>query len=401
MNAPARNFDFKPAVRNRVSLIIAIAGASGGGKTLSALKMARGLAAKPGEDLSDPAALAEIDARIGYIDTEAGRALHYAVAPGEKPGLDRFAFQHGDLTAPFSPTSYAEAIKKADETGRFEVIVVDSVSHSYEGEGGLHDMHDQAVADAVAKARQFHNGNYAFDEQKAAEKASVGAWKEPKMLQKRFVSRLLQCRAHLILCLRADEKIRIEKVTEKGNNGREYTKTVIVQPKDMKPEERWVPICEKRFMYEMTLSLVVTPASPGVPIPIKLQQQHHASVPLDKTISEETGRALAQWARGGSIKSEAERPSPSTSDRPAPDAAADGAGHPSPPPVPSAEDYSGMLDSILDDATDAKELANTWTRGKDLRAKILWPDDEEDRHHWSQIKTRVGQKIEALKRSAS
>lgn len=384
MNAPAK-FDFAPAVRNRVSLIIALAGASGSGKTLSALKLARGLA---GGD----------DSKIAYIDTEAGRALHYAVAPGEQPGPDRFAFQHGDLTAPFSPTRYADAIKKADESGKFEVIVVDSCSHSYEGEGGLHDMHDEAVAAAVAKAKQFHNSNYAFDESKAAEKASVGAWKEPKMLQKRFVSRLLQCRAHLILCLRADEKIRIEKVTETGSNGREYTKTVIVQPKDMKPEERWVPICEKRFMYEMTLSLVLTPAQPGVPIPIKLQQQHRASVPLDKPISEDTGRALAEWARGGAPKSAAANPSPAEAERPASKAAAEDAGQQPAPPVPTAEDYSALVDDMLDTATEAKVVANAWSKGKDLRAKILWPDDELDRNHWQQIKTRVENKIAALRK---
>ncbi len=295
MNAPARTFEFAPAVRSRVSLIIALAGASGGGKTLSALKLARGLA--DGDD-----------SKIAYIDTEAGRALHYAVAPGEQPGPDRFAFQHGDLKPPFTPEAYADAIKAADESGRFDVIVVDSCSHEYEGEGGLHDMHDLLVNEAVEKARASHKSNYAFDEARTRDRASVGAWNEPKARHKRFVSRLLQCRAHLILCLRADEKIRIEKVTETGSNGREYTKTVIIQPKDMPANERWVPICEKRFMYEMTISCVLTPQSPGLPIPIKLQAQHRSAVSLDKPISEETGRALALWAKGGTAPPRQDKP---------------------------------------------------------------------------------------------
>lgn len=282
MNAPA--FIFEPAERRRVSLLIAIAGASGSGKTRSGLEVARGLA---GGD----------DSKIAVIDTEARRALHYAVAPGERQGPGRFAFRHADLQPPFSPDAYMAAIAAADAAG-FEVIMIDSCSHEYEGDGGLHDMHDALVNRDVEKARAAHNGGYPFDEIRAAEKASIGAWKEPKARHKRFVSRLLQCRAHLVLCLRADEKIRIEKVTEKGSNGREYTKTVIVQPKDMPPNERWVPICEKRFMYEMTMSFTLSPQNPGVPIPIKLQAQHRDAVPLDKPLSETTGRALAGWAAG-------------------------------------------------------------------------------------------------------
>ena len=283
-------FQFETAVRDSISLLIAIGGASGSGKTLSALKMARGLC--DGDD-----------SKIAVIDTEAGRAKHYAPAKGELPGPDRFAFKHGDLMPPFSPEAYADAIKKADEGG-FKVIVVDSGSHEWEGEGGLHDMHDALAAAAVEISRKNHNANWgAFDEGKAYDRASVGAWREPKARHKRFVSRLLQCRAHIILCLRADEKIRIDKI--KDERGRE--RTVIVQPKDMPPVERWVPICEKRLMYEMTLSFVLTPQAPGVPIPIKLQAQHRAAVPLDKPLSEETGQALAEWARGGKSSAPAEK----------------------------------------------------------------------------------------------
>lgn len=277
-------FRFAPAVRNRVSLIIALASASGGGKTRSALALARGLA---GGD----------DSRVAVIDTEAGRALHYAVRPGEGQTKDRFAFQHGDLTAPFTPEAYMDAIKAADDTGKFDVIVVDSASHEWEGEGGLHDEHQEAVEAAVQRSREAaERNNWRFDEVQAADRASIGAWKEPKRRHKRLVSRLLQCRAHLILCLRADEKLRIETVED--DRGRK--KTVIIQPKDLPPAERWVPICEKRFMYEMTLSLILTPQNPGFPTPIKLQEQHRAAVPLDRPLSEDTGRALADWARGGS-----------------------------------------------------------------------------------------------------
>lgn len=274
-------FTFAPAVRDRVSLLIALAGASGSGKTLSALRIARGLA---GGD----------DSKIAVIDTEAGRARHYAVASGEKPSADRFGFAHGDLRPPFTPEAYSDAIKAADEGG-YEVIVIDSCSHEWEGEGGLHDIHDGMVDAAVAKVRAgADEKGWRFDEARERDKASVGAWREPKTRHKRFVSRLLQCRAHLILCMRAEGKIRIERVTD--DRGRE--RTVIVQPKDMPPNERWMPICEKRFLFEMTISNILTPQNPGVPVPIKLQEQHRGAVRIDRHLDEETGRALAEWARG-------------------------------------------------------------------------------------------------------
>jgi hypothetical protein len=267
---------FRPAVRDNTSLLISIAGASGSGKTYSALKIARGLC---GGD----------DSKIAVIDTEAGRALHYAPAPGEKPGPDKFGFQHADMTAPFSPESYLEAIKTADAQG-FEVIVIDSGSHVWEGEGGVHEIHAVLLQKAVEKARKYHSGNYEFDEDKAKERVQVTIWDEAKEGHKKFVAKLLQLRAHVILCLRADEKIRIIK-DEKG-------RTRIIQAADLPPQERWSPICEKRLPYDITLSIILTPQNPGVPIPIKLQKQHRAAVPLKQPLSERTGEMLAAWAKG-------------------------------------------------------------------------------------------------------
>lgn len=275
------SIQFQAAIRDRVSLVIGLVSASGGGKSLSALKIARGLA---GGD----------DTKIAFIDSESGRAKHYAPAPGEKPTTDRFGFMHGDLRAPFSPEAYIEAITAADKEG-FEVIVVDSYSHSWDGEGGMQDIHSVLVEEMVERAR----GSQYFDETKTRERVSLGAWADPKTRNRRMVSRLLQCRAHIIICMRADEKLLMETVEEEGSNGRKYKKTVITPAKDRPIEERWVPICEKRFPYELTLSLLLVPSNPGFPIPLKLQEQHKKYVPLDRFLSEETGRGLAEWARGG------------------------------------------------------------------------------------------------------
>lgn len=306
------SFIFSPAIRDRVGLLISISGGTGSGKSLSGLKVARGLAAKPGENLSDPATLAKVDARIGAIDTEAGRLKHYAPAPGELPGPFTFGFMHGDMLPPFSPTAYSAAIAEVDKLG-FEVALVDSGSHLWAGDGGVAEMQEDALAAAVDRAKAIHEKegrNYAFDEDKTRERLSMPCWKGPKLDHKKFISRLLQSRCHVILCLRAEEKLLMETTEEEGSNGRKYKKTTITPAKDRPINERWQPICEKKLPFEFTVSLLLTAERPGFPIPLKLEEQHKTAVPLDRPLSESTGVLLAQWARGGASKAAAPIASP-------------------------------------------------------------------------------------------
>lgn len=258
--------EFTDAVRDDTSLLIAIAGASGSGKTFSALTMATGLAQ------GDP---------IYAIDTEAKRMLHYA---------DQFTFKHMDMKPPFTPEAYIEAIQKAERAGA-KVIIIDSTSDEYEGVGGLQEMHDEEVARLARKP---------FDQLQGWEidKFNAPAWKVPKTRHKtRLMSPLRQVRAYIIFCLRAEEKIKFVKVFDE-KSGRE--KTAI-------ESAGWVPICEKRFMYEMTMSFTVTPEKPGVPliedgqaVHGKIQSQHLPFFPAGKRVTEECGRLLRAWARGES-----------------------------------------------------------------------------------------------------
>ncbi len=110
----AAAFDFRPAVRENVSLLIALAGASGSGKTYSALRLAKGLAPT---------------GKIAFIDTEARRGLHYA---------DQFEFMHADMRPPFRPENFLAGIRAAEKAGA-EVVIIDSFSHEYDGEGGITD----------------------------------------------------------------------------------------------------------------------------------------------------------------------------------------------------------------------------------------------------------------------
>jgi DNA polymerase III delta prime subunit len=236
-NGEKMSFHFRPAVREKTSLLIALAGPSGCGKTYSALRLASGLAGEGG--------------KIAVIDTEAGRALHYA---------DKFKFDHGDFKPPFSPDAYVQAIQAADQAG-YGAIVIDSMSHEYEGEGGVLEWAAELEGKGVK---------------------SPGNWKLPKTAHKRMMNKLLQCRAHLIFCLRAEEKIKLEKIDGK----------MAVIPMG------WMPICEKRFMFEMTCSFLMLDSVPGVGQPIKLQDQHKVAFPQGKQIGEESGKALAAWAHG-------------------------------------------------------------------------------------------------------
>jgi hypothetical protein len=247
-------FTFRPAVREAVALLIGGIGPSGGGKTFTAMRLASGIVGK--------------GKKFAIIDTEARRSLHYA-------GM--FDFDMGELKPPFRPQAYAEAIKAADEAG-YKAIIVDSFSHEWAGEGGILDWQEEELT------------RMAGEDWKRREACKMASWIKPKMAHKQMVQRLLQVRANLILCFRAEEKIAMEKDSQ--------GKMVIV-PKG------WQPICEKNLPYELTVSFLLTPDRPGCPHPIKLQEQHKALFPLDKQINEESGKGISEWATGnGTIKKE-------------------------------------------------------------------------------------------------
>lgn len=259
------SYEFRPAVRDKTSVLVGLAGASGSGKTMSALRIATGLAGPNG--------------KIAFIDTERGRGKHYAPAPGipADPSKGTFAFDYLGLNPPFTPAAYLGPIKYADEGG-YNVIVIDSFSHEWEGEGGVLDMQEAE-----------------FQRMGARDTVKMASWIKPKGEHKKMMGRLIQCRAHLVICLRAQEKVQIVK----GADGKQK----IIQASERPVADRWEPICEKRFPYELTVSFVLTPGAPGIPVPVKLQDQHRPFFPLDKHLDEAAGSALAAWSTGAAAPS--------------------------------------------------------------------------------------------------
>jgi hypothetical protein len=176
--------------------VIGIAGQSGDGKTFTALLIARGMVSKPSE--------------IGFLDTENKRGSLYAdILDGP--------FLIGDLYPPFSPTRYAAAIKQFQEAG-VKVLVIDSVTHEWEGDGGCDDIANSPKADGS--------------------KRKVADWLGAKREHKKFMNVLLQSNMDVICCIRAREKTDFKDPTKPVSLG--------IQP-----------ICEKNFMFELTASIMM------------------------------------------------------------------------------------------------------------------------------------------------
>lgn len=149
---------FSPASRKQSKLRLAICGPSGSGKTYSSLQIASGIAG---------------DGAIAVIDTERGSASLYS---GMVP------FDVCELHPPFEPARYVSALEEAAQ-GEYAVVIIDSLSHAWEGEGGVLDMHDKAT-----KAQRSAN--------------SYVAWRHVTPKHNELVNAILQSPIHVIATLR-------------------------------------------------------------------------------------------------------------------------------------------------------------------------------------------------------
>lgn len=106
------------AQRHQVKLRLGLSGASGFGKTYSALLLAYGIT----NDWS----------KIAIIDTENGSASLYS-------HLGKYNVL--TLEEPFTPERYIQAIE-ACELSEIEVVIIDSISHEWNGKGGCLEIHE-------------------------------------------------------------------------------------------------------------------------------------------------------------------------------------------------------------------------------------------------------------------
>lgn len=217
------------AQRQQVRLKIGLSGASGFGKTYSALLIAYGIT----QDWS----------KIALIDTENGSGSLYAHLGN---------YNVLELNAPYSPERYIEAIKYC-EKAKMEVIIIDSISHEWQGKGGCLEIHEKLGG-------RFQD------------------WSKITPRHAAFIDSILQSNCHIITTARR----KIEYSLDTDQNGK-----VKVTKVGTKEETR------SGFEYELTVSFEL------------INDNHLAKASKDRTglfmnkpefiVNQSTGKKLIQW----------------------------------------------------------------------------------------------------------
>lgn len=271
MKLPARTprpFPTGPAKRVNAPLFLGIMGPSGGGKTYSALRLASGIREVVGGEIE------VIDTEGEFVDGEPRfRALHYA---------DAFRFRHTPFAPPYGSLDYLDALREAQK--RSSVVVVDSMSHEHEGEGGLLDYQEKELD-------RLTEGKKASDR----DRYNMLAWQNPKAARKALLAHLRQTPSYLIACFRGKRTNKLAK-NEKGET--EFI------------HMGFMPIAGEEFVFETTACFLLMPGADGHPTwhPEYPGERMMMKLPApfrdllltrEQPLDEEVGRKLAEWARPG------------------------------------------------------------------------------------------------------
>ena len=227
----------RKAQRRSAKIRLGLASPSGGGKTYSALLIAKGLAGSWD--------------KVAIIDTENGSADLYSHL-GD--------FNVLQLTAPYHPEKYIDAIRECEQAG-MEVIIIDSITHEWSGVGGCLELQQ------IATERQRIKNTYT-------------AWKEVTPRHQKFIDAILQSNCHIITTVRS--KTDYLQVDHEGKKS--------IQKVGM------AQVTRDGFEYELTVSL-------------ELDVNHYAVTSKDRTClfegkpsfipSEKTGEMLKEWCESG------------------------------------------------------------------------------------------------------
>lgn len=185
---------FKKATKEQAKLRMAVHGPAGSGKTFSALSIASALVG---------------DGKIAVIDTEHGSASKYS---------DTFSFDVLEVTEDYHPNKLIEILSAAEDQG-YACIVVDSLTHFWNGPGGFLSLVDE-------EAKKGGKGD------------SFGAWKKVDPVYKKLVQAVLSSGVHVIVTARAKQAYELTK-DDRGKNK--------VEKLGMSPELR------EGFQYEMDI----------------------------------------------------------------------------------------------------------------------------------------------------
>lgn len=223
----------RKATRQKAKIRLGLSAVSGGGKTYSALLIAKGLCG----DLS----------KVAIIDTENNSADLYAHL-GD--------YNVMELQAPYSPERYVDAIKDCENAG-MEVIIIDSITHEWDGKGGILEIHSSMTGNS------FTN------------------WSTLTPRHQKFLDAILQSKSHIITTVRRKQDYEIT-TNDKGK----------ATPVKVGLKE----VTREGFEYELTANL-------------ELDLKHNATALKDRTglfmdkpqfvPSEQTGVMIREWCESG------------------------------------------------------------------------------------------------------
>lgn len=233
-------FQVKKATREKIYVKIALMAPSGGGKTYGSLRLATGMAEEIEKETGKKA-------KILLANTEAKRGYYYA---------DEFNYDIVDVEPPHNPEKYVELIDFAVQEG-YDILIIDSSSHEWEGKGGCLELHQQA------------GGTYQ-------------AWSKVSPRHSKFIQAITDSPIHLIATMRGKDQYEMTK-DERGK--------ATVQKLGVGAKQR------DGFEYEFTCTFLID------------QKTNSAEVQKDNThifsnegltiLSEAHGRKIIQWANSG------------------------------------------------------------------------------------------------------
>lgn len=263
-------------IHDPLTIALGISGGSGTGKTFTALRVGRGMAEAITGKKGSP---------IGYVDTENKRALHYKAAFPEMAHFDFTAINADGELVGFGPERWIELIDAAEAAG-LPVLIMDSFSHAWEGVGGVLDLHAQVLDRLVQQAQARANGRYEVE----PGKFNQLAWAEVKPRYRRLIDRIVRAKCNIIICTRA-KPVMQQGFGDKAKNARK-TKT-------RREDVPWDPASDGDLMFEMTAMVILDPSAPGCPVhQIKVADQFKGLFDPRRPMSEQTGNAMAEWAKG-------------------------------------------------------------------------------------------------------
>lgn len=176
---------FTQAKKQQLKARLALDGPTGAGKTWTALSIASVLAD---------------GGKVAMIDTEKRSGLFYA---------NKFDYEYEDFREPYEPHRLISMLKDAEASG-FAVIIIDSFSHFWEGEGGMLDVVDAAAS---------RSGGNTF-----------AGWKVGTPMQRNMVDTIIGLDMHVIVCMRSKMEYVIEEYSDSKGNKKTRPKKIGMAP---------------------------------------------------------------------------------------------------------------------------------------------------------------------------